>query len=237
MTDLVIPPILRPRLWRPILIFPKGPAPVIFGPGHLSSAEALHWITNASKSGRYGSRGWRQAIRAVALSAPVPILDAPRIEIDRMRRRYRDAVIETAMSRAIADSGPPLIYKTVLEALPTESGILQTLVLGLPGVTQVRAREAAAVTLIGLGRPTQKFLTKRTWPKNWLMPGIRLNVDGLAIAALLDWRTTQGSWPDATDPVGERYKRRLWRAHMARSREEAEQRLTGTAASRPTLEP
>ena len=231
MIDPAIPPILRPRLWRPVVIFRTGPAPVIFGPGHLSSAEALDWLTKASKSRRYGHRGWQQAIRAVALSSPVPILDAPRIEIDRMRRQNRDAAIKTAMSRAIVGSGPPLIYRTVLEALPTQSGILQTIVLGLPGITTRRASESAAVTLIGLGRPTQKILAKRTWPKTWLMPGIRLNVDGLATAAVLDWRTTQGRWPEATEAVGERFKDRLWRAHMARLREESERCDTGTAAS------
>ena len=146
-----------------------------------------------------------------------------------MRSRNRKAAVKKAISGTVAGSGPPVIYRSVLEALAIESGILQTIVLGLPGVTRRRAEDSAAVTLIGLGLPTQEILNKRLWPKRWLVPKIRSNSDGLAAAAVLDWRTTQGSWPKTSDDVGATFRERLWRAHVTRSEEDEERRRSGAA--------
>ena len=227
MIDPAIPEILKPRLWRPILIFPKGPAPVMIGPGQLSSFEALDWINRTARSKH--ARG--RATRAVALTAPVPIVDAPRLDKDRMRSRNRKAAIKKAISGTVAGSGPSVIYRSVLDALPIESGILQTIVLGLPGVTRRRAEDSAAVTLIGLGLPTQEILNKRRWPKRWLVPKMRSNSDGLAAAAVLDWRTTQGSWPKTSDDVGATFRERLWRAHVTRAEEDEARRRSGAAGT------
>ena len=196
---------------------------MMIGPGQLSSFEALDWINRTARSKH--ARG--RATRAVALTAPVPIVDAPRSEKDRMRSRNRKAAVKKAISGTVAGSGPSVIYRSVLETSPNESGILQTIVLGLPGVTRRRAQDSAAVILIGLGEPTQEILNKRRWPKAWLVPGIRSNSDGLAAAAVLDWRTTHGGWPQTTDTVGATFRERLWRAHVTRSQEDEERRLCG----------
>ena len=210
-----IPEILRPRLWRPFVMFPKGSAPVLYGPGKMSSIEALHWIDKASRSGQYRGRGWRGAMRGVALSGPISLLDAEPVEAERIRKSYRKKAIETALSGSVQGNGPASIYDVVLKALPNEAAVLESIGRRAPSVTRTQNARSAAAALIGLGLPMQKILMRRTWPEPWEFPMISKNENGLAVAGVLDWRNLAGrgrAWPKLSDPVGKTFERRLWRA-------------------------
>ena len=219
-----IPEILRPRLWRPIIIFRTGRAPILFGPGALSTPEALVWIDNAAKKRRYARGGWREATRAVALSAPIPILDGPRAEVDRMRTRNRKAAMQTAVRMTGNDNGPAVIWAAALEALADDAGRIESLALRLPGATRAKVATSVASLLLGTGRPMQRMMARRTWPKAWLLPRRTKNAEGLTAAAVLDWRNSRQRWPVENDQVGERFMRKMMRLEIAQATEGAARR-------------
>ena len=101
-----IPEVLRPRMWRPIIIFRKRGEPILFGPGWFSTPEALAWIDMVAKKHRYARGGWRTATRAVTLTARIAILDAPRAEVERMRTLNRKAAMHAAVRMKGNDGGP-----------------------------------------------------------------------------------------------------------------------------------
>ena len=134
----------------------------------------------------------------------------------------RRRVIETALTGGISATGPSSLYDAVLEALPGEAAVLESMTYGVRGVTPTQAARSAAAALIGLGGPMQKILNKRKWPKPWEFPITSKNRNGVIIAGVLDWRNHAArghAWPKVNDNVGLAYQRRLWRKHAARNAE------------------
>ena len=218
MTDITvedIPEILRPRLWRPIIIFRKRGEPILFGPGWFSTPEALAWIEMVARKHRHARGGWRTATRAVALTARIAILDAPRADVDRMRTLNRKAAMRAAVQIKGDEGGPGTIWAATLKALAADAARIESLVRRLPGASEAKTATSAASLLIGLGRPMQPIIRRRRWPTAWL-PSARLeNRDGVTAAAVLDWRNCRRRWPDENDQVGDRLMRKILHRRLA----------------------
>ena len=205
-----VPAALRPSVWRAIVYTANEQGTIVtIGPAAVSSAEAHAWTRRRRRA------AGRPRIDVV-LSDEIRVLDGSERERGAIQARTRGAVKAEARRRA-ENFGDATI--TRLEALTAQAAADDIATVAKLVHKELRkhtvdgllppAERQAAWTLLGMDPGTVEIVRKRRWPAGWTRT-TAANDDrrpaeptAAAVEALLEWRDTKGTWPEAEDEVAE----------------------------------